>query len=478
MAIYFWYLKDTSPAFRYTFMFYPPFNFAKIFADIGQLSTPKFDPLSGETTAAQGYSLEQLFKPVHVSIHDINSPPVYESLLYLIMNGFIFMVVAVYFDEIVPAPRRPPWFFLQPSYWGISFGKQKITEVSQEEAENMSTDALEEMKRTIEQNDQTDSLRIVNITKIYNESLWRKLTCRKAISLRALSNMYLTVEREQCLCLLGHNGAGKTTLMNILTGLVKPSNGDAYIFGMSVRRNMNKVRSVLGVCPQHDILFNELSPYQHLQLFAELKNADLSGIDDALRQVELYDRRFDRCGGFSGGMKRRLSLAISCIGNPQILFLDEPTTGLDPLSKRKVWDLIRIMKQDRVLILTTHSMTECDYLSDRIAIMASGRICCLGDSLNLKNRFGPGYRITLVISESRFVDSVMDLMRQVMGDDLLLDAQNSNSIKYTILNHVRVPELIEQIENGAIAGIKDFSLSHATLEDVFLQITKSAKEEL
>ena len=213
------------------------------------------------------------------------------------------------------------------SYWGINIFKKAIQDPSQEEIKNMSNDAITEMEQTIN-DDTNNSLRIMNISKIYSSLFSRK-------KFNALSNMYLRVPKGQCLCLLGHNGAGKTTLVSILTGLFQPSSGNAFIFGKSVKSDMNQIRSILGVCPQHDILFNELSPYQHLQLFAELKGVNLNEIDNALKQVELYDRRFDRCGGFSGGMKRRLSLAISCIGNPSILFLDEPTTGLDPLSKRK-----------------------------------------------------------------------------------------------------------------------------------------------
>jgi ABC-type multidrug transport system ATPase subunit len=449
-------------------MFYPPFNFAKLFADIGQLSTPKYNPMTGDVTSITGYSFDQLFKSIHISFYDMDSPPAYESMLYLIMNTVLFMILAIYFDQVVRSPRRPIWYFLEPSYWGVHLQRPVVTDPTSEQVEEMSKDAQIEMER-VKSNNQ-DSLRIVNVSKTYS-SVWNRITCQKKKQVHALSNMYLQVKRGECLALLGHNGAGKTTLMNILTGLMKPSHGDAFIFGKSVQREMTSIRTILGVCPQHDILFNELSPYQHLVLFAELKGVNTNEIEDILKQVDLYERRFDQCGGFSGGMKRRLSLAISCIGNPQILFLDEPTTGLDVISAKKVWDLIQVMKRDRVMILTTHSMAECDYLSDRIAIMSSGKICCIGNSINLKNRYGSGYRITLVVSESKYLEQVMAQVQQVMQTSITLDSQNSNSLKYTILDHSRVPDLIDQIETDK--RIKDWSLSHATLEDVFLHVTNN-----
>ncbi|KAL0477482.1 hypothetical protein AKO1_008212 [Acrasis kona] len=488
IAIYFWYLHDTNPVYKYLFAFYPPFNFAKLFSDIAQLSTPKFDPNTGASTSVTGYPLNQLIEPIHVQFFNVDSPPAYQSLLYLLMNITLFVVLAWYFDNIFQMPRKAPWFFLQPSYWGLNWGGVRSNEVAdQDQINEMSLDAQNEMDKSLSigEHDAKNYLQVLNLTKIYDLNIFKKIAAaitKKSNSFKAISNMYLSIQTGQCLCLLGHNGAGKTTLVNILTGLIRETSGHVNVLGLSLQSNIEQVRRLLGCCPQHDVLFGELTPSQHLQLFAELKgvphHAIKDALDQALHMVELYDRRNDRCSGFSGGMKRRLSLAISCIGDPQILFLDEPTTGLDPLTKRKVWDLIKVMKKDRIVVLTTHSMSECDYLSDRIAVMADGKIKCLGDSLNLKNRFGEGYRITIVVADSNHIESVVKSISQIMTQDQLeLNAQNSNSLKYTIKDQSHVPVLMDQIESKKIPYIKDWSLSHASLEDVFLSVTKMAQEE-
>merc|ERR1711916_266170 len=215
----------------------------------------------------------------------------------------------------------------------------------------------------------------------------------------------LQVEKGTCMGLLGHNGAGKTTSLNMLIGLLAPTYGDITVNGISVRENLEAVRRQLGVCPQHDILWGELTPWQHLRLFARLRGLPkeyiLGEIINRLKAVNLYDVRDRPVKTFSGGMKRRLTVAISLIGSPPVVLLDEPTTGLDPKSRTNVWELIQSMKGHCVIILTTHSMAEADALSDRIAIMADGKLRCVGNSLELKAKYGAGYNLTMVSNEGR-----------------------------------------------------------------------------
>lgn len=156
----------------------------------------------------------------------------------------------------------------------------------------------------------------------------------------------------------------------------------------------------MGVCPQFDVIWEELSAEEHLKMFCLVKGVAEKLIEDEiskrLREVRLSHVRKATVSTFSGGMRRRISLAISAIGNPKVIFMDEPTTGMDPKTRRQVWQMIKNLKKDRVLILTTHSMEEADALSDRIAVIANGCLKCIGTSLYLKNNFGDGYRLTLV----------------------------------------------------------------------------------
>jgi ABC-type multidrug transport system ATPase subunit len=156
----------------------------------------------------------------------------------------------------------------------------------------------------------------------------------------------------------------------------------------------------MGVVPQFDILWNELTAMEHMRMFSLIKGVPQIDIhatsEELLRSVGLYDVRNARAASFSGGMKRRLSVAISAIGDPKIMFMDEPTTGMDPVSRKDVWTLIQKLKRNKVVILTTHAMEEADVLSDRIAVISDGKLQCVGTPLFLKNQFGDGYKVNLV----------------------------------------------------------------------------------
>lgn len=174
-------------------------------------------------------------------------------------------------------------------------------------------------------------------------------TCGSSRSrIRALKNVYLEVSESELIAILGHNGAGKTTLINILTGLLSPSSGTAKICGLELSTQMNEIRNIIGVVPQFDILWDDLTAYDHMKMFCEIKGVqNVSGvIKHKLEEVDLGEFAEAKISTFSGGMKRRLSVAISGIGNPRIIFMDEPTTGMDPVSRSKVWELIQKIKRD------------------------------------------------------------------------------------------------------------------------------------
>ncbi|CAI5987769.1 unnamed protein product [Closterium sp. NIES-64] len=184
------------------------------------------------------------------------------------------------------------------------------------------------------------------------------------------------------------------------------------IYGHSIRDpgSMAAIRAIMGVCPQFDILWDRLTSQEHLYLFARIKGLLPSQIPKEcsmlLEEVKLTNVTRSRTSGYSGGMKRRLSVAIALIGDPKIVFLDEPTTGMDPVSRRHVWDIIERAKRGRAIVLTTHSMEEADILGDRIAIMAKGRMRCIGTSIHLKNRFGAGFVVTVGVRRpARVVNS-------------------------------------------------------------------------
>lgn len=199
-----------------------------------------------------------------------------------------------------------------------------------------------------------------------------KTYSRGGTSFVALHPTYFSVRKGEVLGLLGPNGAGKTTLISILTGLVQPDSGEAWIGGASILNELPKVYKSIGVCPQFDLFWEDLTVEEHLLFYLRLKGSkhDLDSEEaEVLRvctDVELQDHRYKLAKALSGGMKRRLSLAISLIGNPDAIFLDEPTTGLDPLNREIFWGILQKIKKDKSIILTTHLMQEADFLSDRV----------------------------------------------------------------------------------------------------------------
>ncbi|GMH62673.1 hypothetical protein TL16_g03525, partial [Triparma laevis f. inornata] len=196
---------------------------------------------------------------------------------------------------------------------------------------------------------------------------------------QAVDGLDLQMFKNQITCLLGHNGAGKTTTIAMLTGLIDPTSGTAFVDGKDVSTEMSEIRKDMGVCPQHDILYPELTVKEHLRLFGTFKGIpgnELEGaIDDMIReQVGLVEKANTQSKQLSGGMKRKLSVGIAFIGGSSVVLLDEPTSGMDPYSRRFTWNVIRKMAPGRTIILTTHFMDEADLFGDRIAIMADGKL--------------------------------------------------------------------------------------------------------
>ncbi len=227
---------------------------------------------------------------------------------------------------------------------------------------------------------------------------------------------------DQIFVLLGHNGAGKSTTISMLSGLISSSKGEVNLFGLDLFGQMDEVRKTMGVCPQHDVLFELLTPEEHLDIFYDFKGADQSNkkkeIDMLLRDIGLDDKRNSKAQTLSGGNKRKLSLSIALCGNSKFVLLDEPTSGLDIQARRQLWNMLRQYKKNRIILLTTHYMDEADILGDRIGIMTQGKMTCLGSSMFLKSRFGVGYVMTVVKSSPQPNYKLMAYLKEKLGPDV------------------------------------------------------------
>ena len=224
-----------------------------------------------------------------------------------------------------------------------------------------------------------EAIKAINLTKQYG-----KLT--------AVENLNLEIGRGELFSLLGVNGAGKTTTIKILTGLTGPTGGDAFVGGFSVTRELEQVKRRIGVSPQETAVAPNLTVKENLELICGIHGFDKKTTEDRIRDLT---RRFSleevllrKAGKLSGGWQRRVSIAMALISEPEILFLDEPTLGLDVLARHELWDIIRALKGKVTIILTTHYMEEAAALSDRIGILKQGRLLAVGTQEELNRRAG------------------------------------------------------------------------------------------
>ncbi|KAM9174579.1 phospholipid-transporting ATPase ABCA7 [Mergus octosetaceus] len=233
---------------------------------------------------------------------------------------------------------------------------------------------------------------IRNLVKIYRSS-----------NRVAVNGLSLDFYEGQITSFLGHNGAGKTTTMSILTGLLPPTSGTAYVLGWDIRCDIDSIRKTLGMCPQHNVLFDILTVEEHIWFYGRLKGLAEEQVkaemEQLLRDTGLPHKRHEQTRNLSGGMQRKLSVAIAFVGGSRVVVLDEPTAGIDPYSRRSIWELLLKYRKGRTIVLSTHYMDEAELLGDRIAIIAQGRLRCCGSPLFLKARLGTGYYLTLVKRE-------------------------------------------------------------------------------
>jgi len=276
---------------------------------------------------------------------------------------------------------------------------------------------------------------------------------------------------------LGPNGAGKTTTISMLTGLFMPTTGNAWFAGHSIITEMDTVHTLMGVCPQFDTLWDILTVEETILFYSRLKSVpkelEHSECLKYLKQVDLDTAKDKLVSELSGGMKRRLSIAVALVGNPQVIFLDEPTTGLDPETRRHLWDLLLTFKKGRCIIITTHSMEEADVLCTRIGIMSHGRLKCLGSNVRLKNRFGQGYtlRVNFDIEDEELVTG---FIKKILPTSELVESFPGNYSYGIPTKDLIMSELLStMLEQKEKNKIKDWGISQTTLEDVFLNIVKN-----
>ncbi|KAF9096603.1 hypothetical protein BGX29_008527 [Mortierella sp. GBA35] len=336
-------------------------------------------------------------------------------------------------------------------------------------------EVIEETLRLKGAQDENDAVRLLGLSKrFYIKSKKRDLII--------LDDVYLAFKRNECFGYLGPNGAGKTTTIKMLTGAESPTSGGGTIEGLSIAPFHDDLRSMIGICPQFDIIWPKLTVRDHLELFAKIKGVapeDMkASVDQMVDEMGLEPLGNKRAKTFSGGNKRRLSLAMAVIGCPRVVFLDEPTTGVDVAIRQAIWNSIRKLKKTSCVILTTHSMEEADALCDRIGIITNGHIQALGTSQRLKNTYGAGYKVIVkTYTNPHLVTAEME--RTVGGGRVTLVQALGASLEYelTRVEGERTTEMLAKLfglfeQKRKELGIEDYSVSQTTLAQVFIEFAK------
>ncbi|RXN25823.1 retinal-specific ATP-binding cassette transporter [Labeo rohita] len=411
----------------------------------------------------------------------------FTSIRMMLLDAVVYAFLAWYLDNVFPGQygiSRPFYFPLQPSYW-----LRPTPETSQ--APDPGNPFLEPEPEGL-----VVGVSVRDLVKVYSKYTRPAVDC-----------LSMTFYEGQITSFLGHNGAGKTTTLSILTGLFPPTSGTAYIYGKDIRTEMDAIRQSLGMCPQYNILFNHLTVEEHILFYSLLKGRDRKEaereVENMLMDLGLPHKRDEEAQNLSGGMQRKLSVAMAFVGGSKVVILDEPTSGVDPYSRRSIWDLLLKYRTGRTVILSTHHMDEADLLSDRVAIISKGKLHCSGSPLFLKNCFGVGFYLTLnecdCASECSCTCSTCTRYKEeshTLQPERILDG-NVESITTLIHHHVPEAKLIEMIgqemtyllpnkgfkyrayaslfreleETLGDMGLSSFGISDTSLEEIFLKVT-------
>ena len=408
----------------------------------------------------QGIHWSNVNQPVQGSGSSSGGISVLSSMVLLIVNTIMYMMLAIYFNRIVPG----------------NGGRTKTC------CYCLYDSALDATNNdTTRQDDNDDARAKGNVEPpeiglkvgVSIQQLHKVFKSVGGVEVHAVNGLSLDMYDSQVTALLGHNGAGKTTTMSMLTGMLDVTSGDADVYGFSLSKDIDNIRKMVGICTQHNLLWEKMTVLEHLQLFGAIRGTPDSLIDqeavDLATKVGLGTKLHAYAKALSGGMKRKLSVALALIGNPRVVFLDEPTAGMDPESRHDLWNLITDMKRGRTVVLTTHHMDEADLLGDRIAIMAHGKLQVSGSSIFLKRRFGVGYNLTVDTSVPK---DVIHIVRKHVDDAIVnevMDDLLSMSLKMS--SQPLFPDMLDEIEQ--LQHVSSFGLEMPTLEEVFIRLSQA-----
>ncbi|KAJ3274372.1 hypothetical protein HDV01_002976 [Terramyces sp. JEL0728] len=436
-------------------MIWPPFAFYRVLGLLNRHAT---------SNVLASYTLDMV----------IPGDQVFFGFILMSVEIVVVIILSIYLTQVIPDTfgRCRPWNYpitdIQNYMKKGGIVEEKVFqkfEPSEEVAEDEDDHVKAERNAIKERKYPSDTpLVMLGMKKTYENSFQKK---------EAVKGVSFYVENGEVFGLLGPNGAGKTTLISVLTGIYPPTAGEATIAGFDIYENPQLAFRSIGVCPQFDILWNDLSIEEHLFFYARLKGIspelENSAVRAALELVELLHLAKRLVKGLSGGEKRRVSIAISLVSDPKVVFLDEPTTGLDPDVRRSVWDTIAIARGNRAILLTTHSMEEAEVCCQKVGIMAKGHLKCLGTPSTLKQNYGCGYKLSIT---SHKMDKAHQFVMSILPEGSVCIHQFEQSRRYGFkpdaIQLANVFDLLVLHANDA--GIENWGVSQTTLDEIFTTV--------
>ena len=444
------------------------------------------------------------------------------GLMYImfVVDFFLFLFLGFYLNNVLPHDfgiRKPLYFIFTSDFWCSNKKRnndekklidKKLEENAEEDnkennyvvygsKDDIIKDEVdeklygdspnfesEEIYKNRNKND--DMLKIRNIVKMFGDG---KI---------AVNGVNLNFYKDEIFALLGHNGAGKTTLISMLTGMYEATQGTAIYEGVNILDSMNMeiFREKLGICPQHDILFEDLTIREHLEMFSIFKGVESTEVDNevnkTLHDFQLEDIQYMLAKNLSAGQRRKLSISISLIGGSKVIFLDEPSSGMDITSRRNLWEILKRQTDGKIIILTTHYMEEASVLGKRIGIINAGKMKCIGSPLFLIEKYGKFMSLNVTKEEDCDSNKIIEFIKnnaedieyEALSEEIMfrIPIKNENSGKKTNFD---LKSFFTKFDyNVKKLRIKSYSVSMPTLEDVFLNVAAEdnnnikSKEEL
>lgn len=398
------------------------------------------------------------------------TPILRNSMLALVFETIIVMLAVFLLDRFAPTKlgnRGTALNLITDGFYELykKFAKRKNKDydpLADEPLLKESGDArVAEERKAVLNGKVDDAIMVINqVTKVYAEGTSKFV---------ALGGISFALKEGDCFGLLGPNGAGKSTLVAIMSGILRPTSGHVTV-------SKSHDRCAIGLCPQDDIFYDDLTVEEHLLYYSRLKGKgageDQLAVDAILADVSMANERRLYAASLSGGQKRRLSVASALCGDPMVVFLDEPSSSLDPGSRIGLWEIIQSISKTRCTLLTTHSMEEAEVLCNKIGIIKDGSMVCVGSSSQLKQSYGQGYKLLVTMESGAPIQPVLDQVASISSDASLISQKRGHyQIKLGARATLsRVSELMEQIRRSL--RVAQWSLSRNGLDEVFLSIVE------